>query len=54
VQRASLTAFAWLSIGAAILTIALKTGAYPATKPRSVLKAIPDQLFKRLDQNCAA
>lgn len=28
VQRASLTGFAWLSIGAALVTIALKTGAY--------------------------
>jgi cation diffusion facilitator family transporter len=31
VQRASLTRFAWLSIGAAVLTIVLKTGAYLIT-----------------------
>ena len=30
-NRASLTKFAWLSIGAAIATIALKTGAYILT-----------------------
>jgi divalent metal cation (Fe/Co/Zn/Cd) transporter len=28
VERANLTRFAWLSIGAAVLTIALKTTAY--------------------------
>jgi len=31
VQRSSLTRFAWLSIGAAVLTIVLKTGAYLIT-----------------------
>lgn len=31
VQRASLTSFAWLSIGAALVTIGLKTGAYLIT-----------------------
>ncbi len=30
-DRASLTRFAWLSIGAAVATIALKTGAYSLT-----------------------